>query len=119
MRATVNRSGNLTIPQEILKRHEINPGDELLILHTKDGILISKRDPHLQSFTKSLLKKGSKLKGDDKLIADLTAREYLSLPEEEKDRLWDELTKDAARSLRSSKEIEVGADFVPIRQRRR
>jgi len=41
---TIQESGSVTLPAEIRKKYNLNPGDEVTFTETEDGILINLRE---------------------------------------------------------------------------
>ncbi len=81
----VDPDGKLTIPQEIIKKRGLRPGDELTLIESADGLLVYQGgvDPKSQTWWSSL-------SDEERRLARAEARRYEDLSEEEQDRLWDE-----------------------------
>jgi bifunctional DNA-binding transcriptional regulator/antitoxin component of YhaV-PrlF toxin-antitoxin module len=84
-RLIVDEEGKVTIPQEIIQKRGLRPGDELALVETAEGLLVYQGgvDPKSQQWWDSLNE-------DERRLAAEEARHYEALTEQERDALWEE-----------------------------
>jgi len=78
----IEPDGRLTIPSEIIRKHGLHPGDELVLVDSADGLLVYTRgvDPKTLSWWDSLT-------DAETLTSAAEARRYPALSEEQRDSL--------------------------------
>ncbi|HZS44100.1 MAG TPA: AbrB/MazE/SpoVT family DNA-binding domain-containing protein [Blastocatellia bacterium] len=98
----VDTDGKLTIPPEIIKKRGLQPGDELSLIESDEGLLVYQGgvDEKTRSWWNSLTQ-------DQRQMAELEARRYESLSEEEKNRMWSDDVE--------STETETEGDEIDLR----
>jgi bifunctional DNA-binding transcriptional regulator/antitoxin component of YhaV-PrlF toxin-antitoxin module len=81
----VDAEGKLTIPPHILEKRGLHPGDELTLVEADEGLLVYQHglDPLTARWWNGL-------SDDERRQALPEAGRYVSLSEEERDRIWDE-----------------------------
>lgn len=81
----VDAGGKITIPSRILERRGLHPGDELTLIEAAEGFLIYQHgaDPVTAGWW-------SGLSESERRQAQVEARRYENLSEEEQDRMWEE-----------------------------
>ena len=82
-RLIVDEEGKVTIPQEIIQKRGLRPGDELALVETAEGLLVYQGgvDPKSQQWWDSLDE-------DERRLAAEEAHRYLALREQERETLW-------------------------------
>lgn len=83
----VDADGKVTIPSRILERRGLHPGDELTLVEAAEGFLIYQHgtDPVTALWWNGLSEA-------ERRKAEVEARCYEKLSEEERDRMWEEKT---------------------------
>lgn len=84
-RLIVDEEGKVTIPQEIIQKRGLHPGDELALIETAEGLLVYQGgvDPKSQQWWDSLSE-------DERRLAAEEARRYEALSEQEREAIWQE-----------------------------
>ncbi|MFL6277384.1 MAG: AbrB/MazE/SpoVT family DNA-binding domain-containing protein [Blastocatellia bacterium] len=94
-RLIVDEEGKVTIPQEIIQKRGLRPGDELALVESAEGLLVYQGvDPKSQQWWGGL-------NDDERRLAAEEAHRYEALTEQERDALWEE----DAESLESETDL--------------
>ena len=95
-RLIVDEEGKVTIPQEIIQKRGLRPGDELALVESAEGLLVYQGgvDSKSQQWWGGL-------NDDERRLAAEEARRYEALTEQERDALWEE----DAESLESETDL--------------
>ncbi len=98
---TVDADGKIIIPPEVIQKRGLQPGDELTLVESAEGLLVYDGgiDEKTSAWWKSLDHK-------QRLLAEDDAYHYESLSEQERDALW----KQEADSV----EIEAESDELDL-----
>jgi AbrB family looped-hinge helix DNA binding protein len=82
-RLMVDEEGKVTIPQEIIHKRGLRPGDELALIETAEGLLVYQGgiDPKSRQWWNSLSE-------SERCLAAEEARRYEALSEQERDAIW-------------------------------
>jgi hypothetical protein len=82
-RLIVDEEGKVTIPQEIIHKRGLRPGDELALIETAEGLLVYQGgiDPKSQQWWDSLNE-------NERHLAAEEARRYQALSEQEREAIW-------------------------------
>ena len=91
----VDAEGKVTIPQEIIQKRGLCPGDEVALVESAEGLLVYQGgvDPKTRAWWNSL-------SDEEKRLAEAEARHYENLSEAEQEALWSE----AAEALEAEAE---------------
>lgn len=119
----VNQQGNLTIPKSILRSQGFLSEHEFGMIPVEDGFIL-KISPNadeqntLSDFDTKIQSQIGNLTDRSPIFGALTADEYLSLSEEDRNKLWDLAWEESYQNLKDTEEIEVGDDYCTVGQRR-
>jgi hypothetical protein len=123
-KVTVDKSGNVDLPEEVLKESCIGPGSQLVVLAEERRIVLldGERFRHrVEEPARKMLARFQRLLASDPqapFFGGLSLEEYAALSEEAEQELWDRLTADAERKVNGA-EREIPPHFRPAGQRRR
>jgi AbrB family looped-hinge helix DNA binding protein len=105
---TVDAEGKIVIPREIIQRRGLRPGDALALVEVAEGLLVYQGGADLETLGWS-----NRLREDERRQAEVEARQYEALSEEEREAIWSE----AAESLDAEAEgdeVELPAQHRPL-----
>ena len=102
-RLIVDEEGKVTIPQEIIQKRGLRPGDELALVESAEGLLVYQGgvDPKSQQWWGGL-------NDDERRLAAEEARRYEALTEQERDAIWQADAESVARDAEGD-EIDLPA----------
>jgi AbrB family looped-hinge helix DNA binding protein len=120
---TVDKTGKVSLPKEVLEESHIKSGTELVVLIETGKIVIfdprqtRQRMAAVDQRIQERLYQSLEAAPEAPFFGGLTLKEYLSLSEEEEKKLWDKLSNEAEQELRHVKELDAPAHFVSAGQR--
>ncbi|MGE0822510.1 MAG: AbrB/MazE/SpoVT family DNA-binding domain-containing protein [Candidatus Binatia bacterium] len=84
-RLVVDAEGKVTIPAEVIQRRGLHPGDALALVEVAEGLLVYQgvTDPETQAWWNTL-------DAEQRRQAEVEARRYEALSEEQQDTIWNE-----------------------------
>jgi bifunctional DNA-binding transcriptional regulator/antitoxin component of YhaV-PrlF toxin-antitoxin module len=88
-RLVVDFDGKLTIPPEVIKRRGLQPGDQLALVESADGLLV-----YEGGVDQKTVDWWAGLSEENRAEAVAGARRYQALSEEERERIWSESPED-------------------------
>jgi bifunctional DNA-binding transcriptional regulator/antitoxin component of YhaV-PrlF toxin-antitoxin module len=117
----VERDGRIVIPAELTRRCGLKAGTKVLVQAEIGGFIVmdARRKRLLEAFIHDTKASLGNLSDDAEVFDGLTLQQFLALSEEELEARWNQAYIEACDELEHTKEIEVGADYVPAGQRRR
>ena len=107
-RLIVDAEGKVTIPPEIIQKRGLRPGDEIMLLETKYGLLVCQKGMAL------LDDWWSSLTEEDKRESRQEAEAYEALSEEERDAIWNQFRVSIEEDAEGD-EIDLSAIPPPVR----
>jgi bifunctional DNA-binding transcriptional regulator/antitoxin component of YhaV-PrlF toxin-antitoxin module len=120
---TVDPTGKVGLPEDILRASCIQPGTELVVIAAAGKITLMDRQQVLRERMKTVDRKmRARLRqvlqegGQASFFAGLSVDEYLALSEEEEKALWERLAQEAEREMQPV-EQDIPPHFRPAGQR--
>jgi bifunctional DNA-binding transcriptional regulator/antitoxin component of YhaV-PrlF toxin-antitoxin module len=120
---TVDPTGKVELPADVLQASHIQPGTELVVRAEVGKIILMDRKQVLGERMKTVdrklrvrLHKALKAGGQTSFFAGLSLDEYLALSVEEEKSLWDRLSHEAEREVKVI-ERDIPPHFRPAGQR--
>lgn len=119
---TVDKTGKVGLPKEVLLESRIEPGTELLVLVEAGKVVlldrqnVRERMAAVDKHIKERLHRSLSSAPDAPFFGGLTLKEYLALSDSEENALWERLSAEAEKELQHVQEIDVPAHFVPAGQ---
>lgn len=114
-------SGDIRIPAQLARRAGISLDDEVILRVGASRLtLVSPLDPEslLDAFADRVMGNLAGVDADYRMSDGRTVEEYLALPEEQRDALWEEAFREAMDDLEKEPERDASADYVSAGQRR-
>jgi bifunctional DNA-binding transcriptional regulator/antitoxin component of YhaV-PrlF toxin-antitoxin module len=122
MTVTVDPTGKVGLPAEVLQASHIHPGMELVVIAEVGKIILMDRKQALSERMKTVdrelrarLRKALKAGGQTSFFAGLSLDEYLALSVEEEKILWDSLSHEAEQEVKVI-ERDIPPHFRPAGQ---
>jgi bifunctional DNA-binding transcriptional regulator/antitoxin component of YhaV-PrlF toxin-antitoxin module len=121
---TIDESGQIDLPEAILKESRIQPGSQLLILAGEGRITLIDKERLQQQLSGPMqqvlaqLQRSLTRDPQSPFFGGLTFEEYAALSEEEEQALWDRLSAEAHQEVKLV-EQEIPPHFRPAGQERR
>jgi bifunctional DNA-binding transcriptional regulator/antitoxin component of YhaV-PrlF toxin-antitoxin module len=105
----VDAEGKVTIPPDVISKHGLRPGDELVVVETEAGLFVypDSIDPKTLAWWKSLTE-------EERQLAQVEARQYEALSEEERDAIWNE-DAESLEAEAEGDEIDLPTSERPVR----
>ena len=123
MTVTVDPTGNVGLPADVLQASHIQPGMELVVIAEVGKIILMDRKQALDERMKTVdrelrarLRKALQAGGQTSFFAGLSLDEYLALSVEEEKILWDRLSHEAEQEVKVL-ERDIPPHFRPAGQR--
>jgi bifunctional DNA-binding transcriptional regulator/antitoxin component of YhaV-PrlF toxin-antitoxin module len=121
---TVDSSGSVGLPTEVLQESGIQPGSSVVVLAQEGRIVLLDQkwfQERVEKPMQAMLTEFRRAIGDDlgaPFSAGLTVEEYAALSDEAEQALWDQLTANAEKQVDTA-ERDIPPHFRPAGQKRR
>jgi bifunctional DNA-binding transcriptional regulator/antitoxin component of YhaV-PrlF toxin-antitoxin module len=121
---TVDSTGSIGLPTEVLQESGIQPGTSVVVLAQEGRIILLDRERFRERIEKPMqemlarLRRSIEQRPQVPFFDGLTYEEYAALSDEDEQALWDRLTAEAEKQVDSA-ERDIPPHFRPAGQKRR